>query len=410
VTEVEPLAGGEEGWQVTWRGDGGSEKTELFRALVVATGLYSEKPHVPDLPGRGRFSGAVLHNSALKTRTPLVGRRVAVVGFGKSATDAALEAQAVAAEVHIVFRRAHWPVPRKLAGVLPFKWGMLNRMTAAMIEPPLHAGPLNRLLHGPGKPLPWIFWRLVALLLIVQFRLWTKTAAGKTLIPETPVEIGCFDEATMVPRPAFYPAIRAGRIAPHLAAIDGFTEGGLALSNGEEIAVDTVVFATGWENGHDILPDAVHDTLGRDPDGFYLYRHILSPNLPNLFFIGRASTFLSVLTYSLQARWLAALLKGEVTLPAPAIMRDEIARLKSWKRTWMPRNAARGARLLLHQMTYHDELLRDIGADPHRKKGILAPLKELLCPYQSSDYREVIRSVGAQKAGVSSAGGSGRTP
>ena len=50
----------------------------------------------------------------------------------------------------------------------------------------------------------------------------------------------------------------------------------------------------------------------------------------------------------------------------------------------------RSAGVLLHQMTYHDELLRDFGADPLRKRGVLAPLKELLAPYQSSDYRDVV--------------------
>ena len=49
-----------------------------------------------------------------------------------------------------------------------------------------------------------------------------------------------------------------------------------------------------------------------------------------------------------------------------------------------------GARLLLHMLYYHDELLRDFGADPLRKRGVLAPLKELLAPYQPSDYRMII--------------------
>ena len=71
-------------------------------------------------------------------------------------------------------------------------------------------------------------------------------------------------------------------------------------------------------------------------------------------------------------------------------MLEEIARVKDWKRSWMPANASRGARVLLHQMNYHDELLRDFGADHLRKRGPFAPLKELLAPYQSSDYESVV--------------------
>ena len=56
----------------------------------------------------------------------------------------------------------------------------------------------------------------------------------------------------------------------------------------------------------------------------------------------------------------------------------------------MPFSNARGARLLLHMLYYHDELLRDFGANPLRKRGALAPLKELFVPYQPDDYRAVV--------------------
>jgi len=35
-------------------------------------------------------------------------------------------------------------------------------------------------------------------------------------------------------------------------------------------------------------------------------------------------------------------------------------------------------------------LLRDFGANPFRKRGVFAPLKELIEPYQSSDYRDIV--------------------
>jgi len=390
VVGVEPIDGGRSGWRIDCKGEDDAGASERFDGLVVATGLYSSKPHIPAFPGRSDFKGEVIHNSQLKSRDRLAGRRVAVIGFGKSATDAALEARAVSVSVHLVFRRLHWPVPRKLAGVVPFKWGMLNRMTAALIKPHPHAGATVRMLHGIGKPLPWIFWRIVEGLLYLQFRLRTRTANGETLVPDIPVEIGCFDEATMVPRPAVYRAFRDGSICAHLSDVTRFTDKGLELSSGEDIEVDTVVCATGWQNDHELLPEPVQNALGRDDDGFYLYRHILAPDLANLYFIGRASTFLSVLTYSLQARWLVEHLKGTFTLPPREEMVSEIERLKAWKRSWMPVNASRGARVLLHQMSYHDELLRDFGADPLRKRGVLAPLKELLAPYQSRDYREIV--------------------
>ena len=136
--------------------------------------------------------------------------------------DVAGEASAVTKDVHLVFREAHWPVPRKLAGVLPFKWGMLHRLTAALIPPYIRPSPVVRWVHSLGKPLVWIFWRLVELLLQVQFRLGTKIAQGKNLVPPRPIEFDCFGESTMVQRPGFTGLISTGRVAAHRTEIERF--------------------------------------------------------------------------------------------------------------------------------------------------------------------------------------------
>ena len=379
---------GARAWQIEFEQDGVRD-TESFDLVVVATGLYSETPNIPDFPGRNTYPGRVLHISDLTSRTPLEGRTVAVIGYGKSATDAVGEATAVAKDVHLVFRDAHWPVPRKLAGVLPFKWGLLSRLTATLTPPYIRPSPVVRWVHSLGIPLVWIFWRLVELLLRVQFRLDTKISRDRSLLPERPVEIDCFGESTMVPRPDFIWSIRSGRVTAHLTEVARFTPNGLALQDGDEIAVDCVVFGTGWRSDYSFLSREIRDVLGDDDDGFYLYRHMLHPDLPNLVFIGRASTFLSIVTYTLQARWLAEAIAGRVELPGRDAMLEEIALMKRWKRSWMPFSPARSARLLLHMANYHDELLRDFGANPFRKRGIFAPLKELVAPYQSSDYRQI---------------------
>jgi hypothetical protein len=71
-------------------------------------------------------------------------------------------------------------------------------------------------------------------------------------------------------------------------------------------------------------------------------------------------------------------------------MHREITALRDWKRRWMPPSNQRGARLILHMLHYHDELVRDIGANPLRKLGFFAPLKELIAPYQPRDYRSLV--------------------
>ncbi len=71
-------------------------------------------------------------------------------------------------------------------------------------------------------------------------------------------------------------------------------------------------------------------------------------------------------------------------------MAREIEDMKAWKRKWMPFSTGRGARLLLHMLHYHDELLPDFGANPRRKTGPLALLKELIAPYEPRDYATIV--------------------
>ena len=387
VTSVSRTPSGE--WRIELN-NGHVPREDHADFLVIATGLYSETPDMPQLAGMGEFSGQILHSSEVKDFEMLRDRNVAVVGYGKSACDIAMGAVPVAKSVRLVFRTAHWPVPRKLLGLLPFKWGMLTRLTASLIPPYVRPSPAVRWLHSVGKPLPWLFWRVVEVLLRTQQRLGTRIENGKNLLPDRDVLFDAYSERTMVPRPGFIELIRNGTICAHRSSISEFKQDGLLLSDGTEIKSDCVVFGTGWQNTYGFLSDELKENLGQEPDGIYLYRHILHPAAPNLAFIGRVSTFMSVTTYALQARWLAEVLSGEVSLPSDAEMGNAISDLQAWKRSWMPESPARSGTLLLHMAHYHDELLMDLGENPLRKRGLLAPLKELLSPYQASDYAEVV--------------------
>jgi dimethylaniline monooxygenase (N-oxide forming) len=377
------------GWRVTYQ-EGGGERVEDFDFVVVAIGLYSEKPNIPKLDQRELFQGEIFHVSELKSRDQLTDRRVVVVGYGKSATDAAVESASAAAQTHILIRNPHWPVPRKLLGILPFKWGMLNRLTSTLIPMYLHPTSLERWVHMLGRPLIWFWWRLVELLLRFQCRLGSRFGTRESLIPDEPVEVGSFGEPTMLPRPEFFRLIRSGSIQARNGAVQQFTASEIVLDSGETISADLIVLATGWRTDYAFLPDKLRTQLQLQADGLYLYRHMLHPAAPRLAVIGNASTISSVLTYSLQARWLGEVLAGRIPLPTHEDMHREIEALREWKRRWMPASPQRGARLILHMLHYHDELVADMGLRTLRKRGIFAPLKELVAPYQPRDYLGVM--------------------
>ena len=357
-TEVVNIAerdGPGSGWIVTSRA-GDERREDEFDLVVVCIGLYSHRPNMPEFPGQDDFGGEIIHISGLQSRDLLAGKRVAVLGYGKSATDAALESATVAAATHIVLRDPHWPLPPKLAGILPFKWGMLNRLTSALIPLYQRPTPLERVVHGLGKPLAWFYWRLVEALLYFQCRLGSRFGTRVSLVPDMPIEIDAFGESTMLPRSDFYRLVRRGAIKAHRTGVEEYVATGPRLADGTTLDIDVMVLATGWTIDFGFLSDEVGGRLGAEDDGCYLYRHMMHPDVPGLVFVGRASTISSILTYSLQACWLGELLDGGVSLPSAADMKCDIDEMKAWKRAWMPFSPARSARLIVHLLHYHDEL------------------------------------------------------
>jgi len=363
---------------------------EHFDQVVICVGLYSDTPNIPNFAGRDRFHGEVFHNSLLKSDEQLKGKRVAIIGYGKGATDAALEAAKAAQQTHLVFRKPHWPIPQKLAGILPFKWGLLNRLCSTLIPAYQETSPVERVMHGIGKPLAWFYWRVVETLFYFQCRLGSRFGTRVSLVSKVPVEIDAFGESTQAPKPEFFRLARTGDIDLHRTSVASFTENGLQLGDGTTLDLDTVILATGWETDFSFISPDVWARLEPGEDGFYLYRHILNPNVPTLFFVGRASTIVSILTYSLQACWLANVLSGEVRLPSADAMSQNIEEMKAWKQSWMPFSSARSARLLAHAQHYHDELVKDLGKSPLRKTGFFAPLKELIFAYEPRDYASIV--------------------
>jgi len=393
LAETESSAGG---WELTVEDSNGVDR-KIFDRVVICIGLYSNVPNVPEFPGRDEFQGEVMHNSQLKSADQLIGKRVAIIGYGKSASDAALEAASAALEAHIVFREPHWPIPRKLAGVLPFKWGLLNRLCSTLIPPYQKMTSVEKTMHNIGKPMAWFYWRIVEALFYFQCQMSSNFGSRVSLVPRLPVEIDAFGESTQVPKPDFFRLARSGDIKLHRTTITKYSTSGVHLTNGESLDVDLVILATGWQSDFSFIDLDVWSRLGPEEDGFYLYRHIMNPNVPGLYFVGRASTVSSITTYSLQARWLASMLTQQVHLPSNEDMRQDIDEMREWKQSWMPFSPARSARLIAHTQHYHDELLKDMGTSPLRKTGFFAPLKELVFPYEPKDYSSIVsRELDAQ--------------
>lgn len=376
VDKLERQADGE-GWIAHCQDakkDGVYQRT--YDYVVVCNGLYST-PHVPEFPNQDEFKGRIVHSSRFQDPELAQHTNVVVVGFGKSALDRAEEVAQLADQTTLVFRRPHWPVPQKFFGALDSKY-MMSRFASAFLPPYLHPGKWEKRLHSYGGFLVRGFWRLLEWMLRLQFRL-----KSSDTLPTSRLQRDLFT-GDFVASENIYPLIREGKIRTERASIRQFTADGIDLSNGKHLPADTVVLGTGWDYDHSFLPDEYQDVI--ETDGLYLYRHILHPDFPRLVFVGLASTFTNSLSDHLEARWLVAVLKGDISLPDRSDMLREIELMKDWKRNLMPEQKSRGSLLQVHALHYHDELLRDLDIKCERKGNFIA---ELFGAYLPADYKEI---------------------
>eukprot|EP00931_Biecheleriopsis_adriatica_P043702 TRINITY_DN2496_c0_g1_i8.p1 TRINITY_DN2496_c0_g1~~TRINITY_DN2496_c0_g1_i8.p1 ORF type:complete len:585 (-),score=130.75 TRINITY_DN2496_c0_g1_i8:352-2043(-) len=376
VLSVTPLEG-QRGWKLHFQKAGEEVQQEDFDFVVVATGMYGT-PFVPSVPGVENFRGLVMHAEKFSDKEMAAGKKVIVVGGGKSAIDCAVAAAKVAETSALLFREVHWPVPRYLLDLVPFKWGTYSRFGHATLPTHYDVTVLERFLHFLASPLKWLWWRLVELMFRFQFGL------SGDLVPNSRIDHDLFSGGQILSY-EFRDMLRAGQVRASKGKIARFTESGIELSDGTELDADVVVFGTGFTKSYAYLEANMQVRLNRQQDGLYLYRNIFPTQVRDMCFIGaETSTFNNILTQGLQALWLRRVLSSEVELPPVELMEAAIATEQKWKQSWMPKKGDRAAILQLHKMKYHDQLCKDMGVK-HRRKGWNL-LAEIFAPYSAADY------------------------
>ncbi|MGW6905710.1 flavin-containing monooxygenase [Streptomyces sp. NPDC054940] len=283
-------------WHLTLRGPDGATRTVTHRAVITAVGQLN-RPALPAVEGLGSFTGPAFHSAAWDHSVDLAGKRVAVVGTGASAYQLVPELAGVASEVILFQRNPPWlrptphyhePVSDSAAWLfehVPYytQWyrfwlfapglrGILDGWIVDHDHPPTERAisALNEQLRA-------------SLLQSMEAQLTDAPELRDQVIPAYPVgakrvlrDNGVWlatlkrDDVTLVTAPV-------ARETPH----------GL-VADGEEFAVDVIVYATGFEASRFLTPMKVTGENGLD-----LHTHwagaprahlgISVPHFPNLF-------------------------------------------------------------------------------------------------------------------------------
>src|SRR4051812_17884426 len=108
--------------------------------------------------------------------------------------------------------------------------------------------------------------------------------AGK-LPDELKPDHGIFEQSPTV-HGGFLEKVRCGIITVHRTDVGRFTEAGLALANGKALDVDVIICATGYDQfDTPYLPDNAMRSSETPPHTADLYKFIIPPRHPNLFFL-----------------------------------------------------------------------------------------------------------------------------
>jgi len=292
VVKVEPADGA---WAVTTKSEGGAERTERYRAVLVANGHHWD-PRWPEpaFPGSEEFAGEQLHAHHYREPDVLRGKRVVVLGLGNSATDIAVESSRIADKTFLSVRRGAYVLPKYMNGK-----------------------PIDEVSNPIFSRLPLSVQRFFAMRGL-------EMAAGDMTTYGLPKPDHKLFEAHPTVSSELLPRLGHGDITVK-PNIDRFTGGRtIRFADGSEEEIDLVVYCTGYRITFPFFDPKV---FAAPENRLPLFRRVVSVERPGLYFIGFIQPLGPIMPLAeAQCEWVADLLSGRATLPPAGEMKREIAR------------------------------------------------------------------------------------
>jgi hypothetical protein len=155
--------------------------------------------------------------------------------------------------------------------------------------------------------------------------------------------------------------------------IDRFDGDRVIFADGSREQVDTVIYCTGYRIRHPFLDETAVLGEGRSSDQPRLYRRVVPPHLPGLYFIGLVQPLGAIMPIAeAQAQWVADLLESRAALPLPARMNREIDRHQAVAARRYDRAAQPGIRVDF--LPYLREIHRERRAGARRVRARSTPV------------------------------------
>ncbi len=266
-------------WTVeTTRTGSGEAATLTCNFLFMCSGYYSYKQgHQPEFVGRERFAGPVIHPQQWPEDLDYAGKRVVIIGSGATAVTLVPAMAAKAEHVTMLQRSPSYVVSRPARDVISD--------TLRKVLPERTAYAITR---WKNAQLGELFYRKTRtdpdkvkakLLAMVTKELGPDYDVGTHFTPS----YNPWDQRLcLVPDANLFEAIRSGLADVVTGHIETFTESGITLTTGEELAADVIVTATGLELVTLGEMDFVVDGEPVDFSQTFTYKGLAYSDVPNL--------------------------------------------------------------------------------------------------------------------------------
>jgi monooxygenase len=268
-------------WTLEVLGPGGETVTYTCNFLQMCSGYYDyDAGYMPGWPGMERFKGRILHPQKWPADLDYAGKRVVVIGSGATAVTLVPAMTDKAAHVTMLQRSPTYIVAR------PARDAIADWCYAKLPE-----GLAHTLARWKSICLQMYFYNIArrkpeaAKQRIIELAQ-TELGPGMDMQHFTPRYNPWDQRLCLVPDGDLFKAIREGKASVATGEIETFTETGVRLRSGEELAADIIVTATGLVmkllGGMELVVDGRTVNLGTTLS----YKGMMFSGVPNL-----ASTF-----------------------------------------------------------------------------------------------------------------------
>ncbi|ORW04374.1 flavin-containing monooxygenase [Mycobacterium kyorinense] len=256
-TEVEALWWDDENqrWQIRARSADGTPTVSHAHVVITATG-YLNRPRLPDLEGRETFAGISIHSAQWDRELDLTGKRVAVIGAGCTAVQI-VDAVADDVEHLTVFQRQpHWVAPRRrqsddvpdyhrwLARHVPYyaNWIRLKSYwsTADNNYPVIQVDPEWAASHLSISPANDVLLNYCLDYINRTF------GAGSELAKKVTPDFAPYGKRIIRDPGGYYAALTRPHVDVEASEPARVTPNGIVTEDGHEIALDVIIYATGY--------------------------------------------------------------------------------------------------------------------------------------------------------------------